>query len=127
MGKKILDFFNFRTSYFKLHMLRGLDNTHVIHVKQPNFNRTKSKMSLKKQTTYAIDYPSEFFYYVPEIVALSGPLAVNDANSPGGKRTTKLFNVIVIDMKGQRVAVEVWGAKKVLQSRGVLQVSSFKS
>lgn len=66
-------------------------------------------MSSKKPTFIALDYPSETFYYLKKVVCTSGPLVVNDTNSPGGKRTTTLFSVVLIDMKGCRVAVEVWG------------------
>ena len=57
-----------------------------------------------------LDYATECLYFAATPSSLCGELNVNDANSPGGKRTTRIYSLTTVDMTGQTVVFEYWGA-----------------
>lgn len=73
-------------------------------------------MSTKRSCTPAraadivdLDFATECLFFAATPSTLCGELNVNDANSPGGKRTTRIYTLNAVDMAGQNVAFEYWG------------------
>jgi hypothetical protein len=61
-------------------------------------------------TIIDLDYTTECLFFAATPSSLCGELNVNDANSPGGKRTTRIYSLTTVDMTGQTVVFEYWGA-----------------
>lgn len=59
--------------------------------------------------TIELSYKTHCMYYAKSLSTLNGDLTVNDTNSPGGKRNTRLFTLSAVDMRGCTVLFEFWG------------------
>lgn len=57
-----------------------------------------------------LDYATECLFFAATPSTLCGELNVNDANSPGGRRTTRIYTLTAVDMLGLSVVFEYWGA-----------------
>jgi hypothetical protein len=57
-----------------------------------------------------LDYATECLFFAATPSTLCGDLNVNDANSPGGKRTTRLYALNTVDMAGETTLFEYWGS-----------------
>jgi hypothetical protein len=56
-----------------------------------------------------IDHMFQHVFFVISAAVLLGNLEVNDLNSPGGKRTTRLYCQEMIAPNGEKVCFECWG------------------
>ena len=56
-----------------------------------------------------LDYATECLFFAASPSTLCGELNVNDANSPGGKRTTRIYSLNTVDMTGKNTVHEYWG------------------
>lgn len=56
-----------------------------------------------------LNYPAENVYYIEKIdLDEVTTVEISDPSSPSGKRISKAFNTVAIDLKGNRVVIEAW-------------------
>ena len=72
-------------------------------------SKSKSSPAFIAPLVTDIDYKDECLFYARTLAELCGELNVNDTNSPGGKRTTRIYTLMTVDIKGCSVAFEFWG------------------
>jgi hypothetical protein len=72
-------------------------------------NSNKRSMSSTASDVVELAYPAENLYFIEKLNEEDiCTVEIPDASTPTGKRASKPYNVVSIDIKGQRVVVETW-------------------
>lgn len=71
-----------------------------------NSKRSNSSMASEPM---ALNYPSDNLYFIENLEDDEiNTVDIPDCNSPSGKRASKAYNVVAVDIKGNRVVIEAW-------------------